>query len=71
MNKSHSNLLFCFIIRFSFTRAGLMQGRVVESVEYRAVVRLLYLKGSTPKEGLDEMKVVYGEDAPLYYVVKH
>ena len=34
-------------------------------------MRLLYLKGSTPKKALDEMKVVYGEDAPSYDVVKH
>ena len=39
--------------------------------EYRAVMRLLYLKGSAPKEALVEMKVVYGEDAPSYDVVKH
>ena len=34
-------------------------------------MRLLYLKGSTPKEVLDEMKVVYGEDVPSYAVVIH
>ena len=34
-------------------------------------MRLLYLKGSTPKEVLDEMKVVHGEDAWSYLVVKH
>ena len=48
-----------------------MQGRGIESVEYRTVMRLLYLKGSTPKGVLDEMKVVYGEDVPSYDVVKH
>ena len=32
---------------------------------------LLYLKGPTPNEVLDEMKVVYGEDAPSYDVGKH
>ena len=48
-----------------------MQGRRIESVEYRAVMRLLYLKDSTPKEVLDEMKAVYGEDIPSYDVVKH
>ena len=63
--------MFCFIIRFSFLRAVLMQGRGIESVEYRTVMRLLYLKDSTPKEVLDEMKAVYGEDVPLYDVVKH
>ena len=63
VNKPHSNLLFCFIILFSFTHDVLMQDRVIETVEYRAVIMLLYLKGSTPNEALDEMKVVYGEDA--------
>ena len=41
-----------------------MQGRVIEPDECRTVMRLLYLKRSTLKEALDEMKVVYGEDAP-------
>ena len=36
----------------------------MEAVEYRAVMRLLYLKGSALKEALDEMKADYGEDAP-------
>ena len=48
-----------------------MQGRGIESVEYRPVMRLLYLKDSTPKEVLDDMKAVYGEDVPSYDVVKH
>ena len=43
----------------------------MEPVEYRAVMRLQYLKGSTPKKVLDEMKAVYGEDLPSYDVVKH
>ena len=43
----------------------------MEPVEYRAVMRLLYLKGSTPKKALDEMKAVYWEDAPSNDVVKH
>ena len=43
-----------------------MQGRVIEPVEYRAVMSLLYLKGSTSKGALDEMKMVYGEDASSY-----
>ena len=34
-------------------------------------MRLLYLKDSTLKEVLDEMKAVYGEDVPSYDVVKH
>ena len=42
----------------------------MEPVEYRAVMKLLVLKGSTPKEALDEMKAVCGEDA-LSYDVKN
>ena len=34
-------------------------------------MRLPNLKSSTPKEVLDQMKVVYAEDDPLYDVVKH
>ena len=34
-------------------------------------MRLLYLKDSTSKEALDEMKVVYRVDASSYDVVKH
>ena len=34
-------------------------------------MRLLYFKGSTSNVVLDEMKVVYGEDAPSYDAVKH
>ena len=40
----------------------------MEPVECRAV---MYLKGSTPKEALDVMKAVYGENASSYDVVKH
>ena len=47
-----------------------MQGRRIEPVEYRVVSRLLYLRGFTPNEALDEMRVVYGEDVPSYEVVK-
>ena len=36
----------------------------MEQVEYRAVIRFLYLKGRTPTEAFDEMKEVYD-------VVKH
>ena len=41
----------------------------IEPVEYRAFMRLLNLKGSASKKALDEMKVVYEEDAPSYDVV--
>ena len=43
----------------------------MKSVEARAVIRFLYLKGRTPKETFDEMKETYGDDAPTYDVVKH
>ena len=43
----------------------------MDQVEYRAVFRFLYLKGRIPTEALDEMKDVYGDDAPSYDVVKH
>lgn len=43
----------------------------MEQVEYRAVIRFLYLRGRTPRETFDEMKETYGEDAPSYDVVKH
>ena len=48
-----------------------MQGKGVEPVEYRVVMRLLCLRGFTQNEALDEMKRVYGENVPSYYVVKH
>ena len=47
-----------------------MQGSGIEPVEYIAVLRLLHSKGSTPKEALEEMEVVYGEDATSYDAVK-
>ena len=43
----------------------------MKPVEYKAVMRLLYLKCSALKEALDEMKADYGEDAPSYDVVNH
>ena len=47
------------------------EGVKMEAVEYRAVIRFLFLKGRTPKETFGEMKETYGEDAPSYDVVKH
>ena len=41
---------------------------MIEPVNNRSVKRLLYFKGSAPKESLDEMKAVHGEDAPPYDV---
>ena len=43
----------------------------MEQVDYRAVIRFLYLKGHTPADAFDEMKEVYGDDTPSYDVVKH
>lgn len=43
----------------------------MDAVEYRAVIKFLYLKGRTPRETFDEIKEVYGEDSPSYDVVKN
>ncbi|XP_037783487.1 uncharacterized protein LOC119579648 [Penaeus monodon] len=40
-------------------------------VEYRAVIRFLYMNGRTLQEIFDEMKETYGEDTPSHDVVKH
>ena len=39
-------------------------------VEYRAVIRYLYLKGKTGKEIHGELAAVYGSSAPSYAQVK-
>ena len=39
-------------------------------VECQAVIWFLYLKGRTPRETFDEMKVTYGDDAPSYDLKK-
>ena len=39
-------------------------------VEYRAVIRYLYLKGETNKEIQGELADVYGSSAPSYAQVK-
>ena len=39
-------------------------------VDYRAVIRCLYLKGKTGKEIHDELADVYGSSAPSYAQVK-
>ena len=43
----------------------------METVEYRAVIRFLFLKGRTLTETFNEMKETYGKDASSYDVVKH
>ena len=40
-------------------------------VEYRAVIRYLYLKGNTGQEIHCELTNVYGSSAPSYVQVKH
>ena len=42
----------------------------LSKVEYRAVIRYLYLKGKTGKEINDELADVYGSSAPSYAQVK-
>ena len=42
----------------------------LSKVEYRAVIRYLYLKGKTGKEILSELADVYGSSAPSYAQVK-
>ena len=43
---------------------------ISSKVEYRAVIRYLYLKGKTSKEIHDELADVYGSSAPSYSQVK-
>ncbi|XP_014786685.1 uncharacterized protein LOC106881013 [Octopus bimaculoides] len=43
---------------------------ILEAVECRPVIKFLYLKGHTPKETFDEMKV-HGDNAPSYDIVKY
>ena len=43
----------------------------MEPVEYRAVIRFLYLKDHITKETFEEIKETYGDDTPLCDVVKH
>ena len=42
----------------------------LSKVEYRAVIRYLYLKGKTGKEIHGELADVYGSSAPSYAQVK-
>ncbi|XP_075200196.1 olfactory receptor-like protein I9 [Anomaloglossus baeobatrachus] len=48
-----------------------VRGVIMDLVEYRAVNKLLFLKGRRPKETFYERKKVYGDDSPLYDVVKN
>ena len=46
------------------------KARFSSKVEYRAVIRYLYLKGKTGKEIRGELANVYGSSAPSYAQVK-
>ena len=46
------------------------KARFSSKVEYRAVIRYLYLKGKTGKEIQGELADVYGSSAPSYAQVK-
>ena len=47
-----------------------MQRHAFHKVDYRAVIRYLYLKGKTGKEIHGELADVYGSSAPSYAQVK-
>lgn len=42
----------------------------MEKVEYRAVIKFLYLKGNTPAKIKVELDAVYGDSAPSFTTVK-
>lgn len=42
----------------------------MEEIEYRAVIKYLFLKGKTPAQIKDELDAVYGDTAPSFAVVK-
>ena len=44
----------------------------MEKIEYRAVIKYLFLKGNTPTQIKDELDAVYGEwdSAPSFTTVK-
>ena len=41
-----------------------------DKIEYRAVIKYLFLKGNTPAQIKDELNSVYGDFAPLFTTVK-
>ena len=43
----------------------------MEKVEYRSVIKFLFLQKKTPKNIHEEMFAVYHNDCPSYEVVKH
>ncbi|XP_065665495.1 protein GVQW3-like [Hydra vulgaris] len=42
----------------------------MDKIEYRAVIKYLFLKGNTPTQTKDEMDSVYGDSAPSFTTVK-
>lgn len=42
----------------------------MEKIEYRAVIKYLFLKGNTPTQIKDELDAVYGDFAPSFTTVK-
>ncbi|CAK1604644.1 unnamed protein product [Parnassius mnemosyne] len=42
----------------------------MEKIEYRAVIKFLFLKGNTLTEIIDELDSVYGDSAPSFTTVK-
>ncbi|GFX52660.1 HTH_48 domain-containing protein [Trichonephila clavipes] len=42
----------------------------MDKIEYRAVIKYLFLKGNTPTQIKDELYSVYGDSAPSFTTVK-
>ena len=42
----------------------------IDKIEYRAVIKYLFLKGNTPMEIKDQLDSVYGDSAPSFTTVK-
>ena len=42
----------------------------MEKIEYRAVIKYLFLKGNTPTQIKVELDTVYGDNAPSFTTVK-
>ena len=64
----HLKLGCCIVVLRPRSTSKVMSGR--SKVEYRAVIRYLYLKGKTGKEIHNELADVYGTFAPSDAQVK-
>ena len=42
----------------------------MDNIEYRTVIKYLFLKGNTPTQIKDELDSVYGDSAPSFTTVK-